>query len=395
MVIHMTGMFLPMENHEEVKVGDAVFANVKGMTIEAAVIKKIGQRIKVTPEDRSGEIWFAPSELTKVVPGGAEELMSRAARAAEKRAREEAAAKAEADRKAAEKAENDYYKQMEKERENAITMALNKRAVPARDWCPVGVHCWVESPILMDQTKDLYRIVWYEIDVDKDYGGEHEPPKIDLSEVDELVANVEAREEEKKMLAKENAKKKKGKPKPKTPEQVAAEEQEQAELEAKDKAEQDQARKRAELKHGKAMDDYKKAENARTPVVPPKYPPDLPPELTPPEHPANQKLYEKLLSLGHAGDRVFYTDGTMHNNPFVMGSTDGVLKGSGLCKEVAEKLGFSEKIIKFKEAFDGGITLVKHDCFPPEDTAEWVYKDEEKWVGEFRVDQEGQGTEAW
>ena len=164
---------------------------------------------------------------------------------------------------------------------------------------------------------------------------------------------------------------------------------------AKDKAEQDQARKRAELKHGKAMDDYKKAENARTPVVPPKYPPDLPPELTPPEHPANQKLYEKLLSLGHAGDRVFYTDGTMHNNPFVMGSTDGVLKGSGLCKEVAEKLGFSEKIIKFKEAFDGGITLVKHDCFPPEDTAEWVHKDEEKWVGEFRVDQEGQGTEAW
>ena len=49
----------------------------------------------------------------------------------------------------------------------------------------------------------------------------------------------------------------------------------------------------------------------------------------------------------------------------------------------------------FTEAFDGGITLTKHDCFPEEDPSEWVVKDEEKWCGEFRVDQEGLNSEDW
>lgn len=49
----------------------------------------------------------------------------------------------------------------------------------------------------------------------------------------------------------------------------------------------------------------------------------------------------------------------------------------------------------FKEAYDGGITLTKHDCFPEEDPAEWVVKDEEKWCGEFRADQEGLNSEDW
>ena len=133
----------------------------------------------------------------------------------------------------------------------------------------------------------------------------------------------------------------------------------------------------------------------RTPVEPPKYEPDLPPVLKPPEHPANQALYEKLLLQGHAGDRVYFTDGSMFSSPYVDGSTDGVLKGGGLLSEVAgaEMLGFEEKIITFKEAFDGGITIRKHDCFPSEDPAVWVTKDEEKWHGEFREDQDG--NETW
>ena len=111
------------------------------------------------------------------------------------------------------------------------------------------------------------------------------------------------------------AKKKKGKPKKKTPEEEAAEEKAKEEEEAADKAEQDKMRKRAELAHEKAMDEFKKAEAMRTPVSPPKYPPDLPPVLQPPEHPANEKLYKQLLEQGHAGDRVFYTDGSMHSIP--------------------------------------------------------------------------------
>ena len=109
-----------------------------------------------------------------------------------------------------------------------------------------------------------------------------------------------------------------------------------------------------------------------------------------------------LTSLGwvsvaraDAGDRVYYTDGSMHANPYAVGSKDGVLKGGGLAKELAESLGFSEKVVTFTAAYDGGITLTKHDCFPPEDPAVWTSKSEEKWSGEFRQEQEGLGSEDW
>ena len=147
--------------------------------------------------------------------------------------------------------------------------------------------------------------------------------------------------------------------------------------------------------HEKALDDFKRAEDNRTPVVPPKYPPDLPPVLEPPKHPANEKRYKELLAQGHAGDRVFFTDGTMWNSPLVIGSKDGVLKGDGLMKEVVEMLNFEEKIVTFKPAYDGGMTLIKHDCYPKEDPDEWIHKDEEKWIGEFRKGQEGEGSEEW
>jgi len=392
MVVHMTMAYIPVKN-EGVKVGDAVFITRKGANIEGAVLKREGRRIKVLPEDRSGELWVAPEECDKVVPGGAEELMSRAAREAEKKAREEAIRKAEEDRKAAEKAEKDHYDKMSKDRIDGITNILNRRSVPARDWCPVGKYCWTESPVLMDQTKDAYRIVWYEIDVDKDYGGVHEAPVIDVSEVEELKAAVEEREKERKEAAKEKAKKQKGKPKKPTDDEIKAQEAEKAAEDAEDARQQAAAQRRAEDVHKAALKNFNAAEEARTPVTPPKYPPDLPPEPPKPQHPKNQAQYDAMLVLGHAGDRVYYTDGTYYSAPFVNGSKDGVLKGGGLCKEVVEMMGFREKVTTFKSAYDGGMTLTKHDCYPEEDPAEWVYKDEEKWKGEFRTDQEG--TEDW
>ena len=198
----MTGTFLPAKN-EDVSVGDAVFLMQKGLSIEAAVVKRTGRRIKLMPEDRSGEMWAAPEECTKVVKGGAEELMSRGAREAERKAREEALRKAEQARKDAEAAEKANYEALQKTRVDAITTQLNRRAVPSRDWCPVGKYNWTESPVLLDQTKDCYRIVWYEIDVDKDYGGKHDPPEIDLSEVDALIEAVEVRNKEREAAAKE------------------------------------------------------------------------------------------------------------------------------------------------------------------------------------------------
>jgi len=392
MVVHMTMTYIPVKN-EEVKVGDVVFITRKGVNIEGAVLKREGRRIKVLPEDRSGEIWVAPEECDKIVSGGAEELMSRAAREQEKKAREEAIRKAEEDRKAAEKAEKDNLDKLTKDRTDGITNVLNRRSVPARDWCPVGKYNWIESPVLMDQTKDVCRVVWYEIDIDKDYGGVHEPPKIDLSEVEELKEAVEEREQEKKEKAKEEAKKKKGKPKKPTDDEIKAQEAEkQAELDADAKAQQ-QATRRAEDVLKAALKKFHAAEGARTPVTPPKYPPDLPPAPPVPQHPKNQAQYEEMLKLGHAGDRVYFTDGSYYSAPFAIGSKDRVLRGDGLCREVVDNFTFSEKVVTFKAAYDGGMTLTKHDCFPYEDPGEWYYKDEEKWKGEFRVGEDG--TEDW
>ena len=106
-------------------------------------------------------------------------------------------------------------------------------------------------------------------------------------------------------------------------------------------------------------------------------------------------MYEKLLDQGHAGDRVFYTDGSTHNINYVEGSKDGVCKGSGQARELVEMFGFSEKVVTFKSGFDGGKTLTKHDCFPEEDPANWVKKDEAKWAGDFRAQEAGKGSEAW
>lgn len=385
-----TPVFLEHCN-EEVAVGDAVFVERKGKTIEASVVVRQGLRIRIMPEDRSGDIWVAVEECKKVVPGGAEELEGRAARIAAEKARLEAIRKAEEDRKAGEKAEKTAYEKVIADRESRIASKLAARAVPSRDWLPVGVHCWTESPVLMDQTKDLYRLIWYEINTELDYGAKHAPPEIDLSEVDQLKESFELRDKEEVAKKKEAAKKKRP-PKP-TPEQLEEEEAAKKAQEEADAAAIEEAKKRAEEILQEKLKEFEAAEKTRTPVKPPKYPPDLPAEVEPPQHPKNQELYEKILSMGHGGDRVFYTDGTMHSIPYVVGSNDGACKGGGLAKEVAEMMGFQEKITYFTDAYDGGRTLTKHDCYPPEDPAVWVRKETELWSGEFRED--APGTEDW
>jgi hypothetical protein len=132
---------------ENVAVGDAVFVTVKQTwekgritekTVEGWVTKRLGMRVRVMPEDRSGEFWVECSELDKVVPGGGEEVSSRAARLAEQRRIEEEKKRIEAERKAAELAEKRNYEAVQQERIDRIKSEYLRRAVPARDWLPVG-----------------------------------------------------------------------------------------------------------------------------------------------------------------------------------------------------------------------------------------------------------------
>jgi len=276
------------------------------------------------------------------------------------------------------------YEEIQKKRLAKIEQAILARSVPAAAWMPVGIYNWVESPVLMDQTKDCYRIVWYEISTDLDYGAKWTPPALDLGPVgvlkeahgDRKAAEYEARKNDKKA-------------KKPTDEEIA----EQAAI---DDAEIAALTKVQEELLATQMAEYEKRCKERKPVSLPSYPPENPPVLTPPEYPKNKALYEKLLAQGHAGDRVFYTDGSWHNNPYVIGSVDKMLKGGGQAKELAEMLGFQEKVITFKKGFDEGKTLVKHDCFPKEDPAEWITKDEPKFAGEFRKDEVGKNqNEVW
>ena len=395
MPLHMSGMpsFIPHAN-EGIAVGDAVFIVKKGSTLECAVTKRSGLRIRVLPEDKSGELWVACEEVAKVIPGGAEELMSRAARIAEAKRIEAEKKLAEEMRKQAEKDERDGYTNKEADRMAYINGEMLRRGVAAREWMPVGVYCWTESPVLLDQTKDLFRIVMYEIAVDKDYGAVNPKPEIDLTVVEELEKEIVIRKKEAEAAAKKAKQKKKGKP---TPEEIAAAEAEKAAEDAADAEAIGEKRKECEDKLALLMADWEETEAARTVVTPPIYPPELPCTLEPPKHPKNQELYEQLITRknGHGGDRVFYTDGSWHNVAYVEGSTDKVCKGGGLSKELVESMGFKTKTIVFNSAYNNGLTLKKHDCYPAEDPAEWYYEENEKWSGEFRVEEKGKNTNEW
>jgi len=395
MVLHMVGVpnFLPHAN-EGIAVGDSVFVVKKGVTLECAVTKRQGLRIQLMPEDKSGEIWVSTEEVQKVVPNGAEELMSRAARIAEEKRIEAEKKLKEEMRKQAEAEENSKYKKADDDRKKYIAGEMLRRGVAAREWMPVGSLCWTESPVLMDQTKDCYRIVIYEIDVEKDYGAVRPKPEIDLSSVEELEAEIAQRKKEAEAAKKKAKSKSKKKP---TPEEIEAEEAAKKAEDDADAAAVAAMRKECEDVVALKIADYEEEDGKRVKFVPPIYPPENPVTLTPPEHPKNQSLYEELISRknGHGGDRVFYTDGSWHNNPFSEGSKDGVCKGNGLLKDFAASLGFQCKTLEFTSAYDGGITIKKHDYFPKEDPEEWYYEENDKWSGELRMSEKGKGTEDW
>jgi len=265
------------QGHEEVKVGDAVKINVKesDKPIECAVVGRRGRAVKLMYEDGVTTSWVDTTSLVSVMKDGAEELMSRAARAAAAAAEAAAKKKAEDEAKAAEKAREEARIAAEKAEEKRLYDTYMNRAKKTVDWMPSGLYFNTDHLPIPDHQKDVFRVIWYEIDVTRNY--------------------------------------------------------------KKDK---------------------------------PKYEPD------------NK----------HCGDRIFYTDGTVFNCAYVVGSDDKTIKGDGPAKSLLGEdafQGWITKTIQFKEAFDGGKTLLKHDSYPPEDPAVWADKDTDTFSGPVRTDEEG------
>jgi hypothetical protein len=163
-----------VKDHETVEVGDAVAIMKNGQKVEAAVDAKKG-RIKLRFEDGVTTAWVASSELVSIVKGGAEELMSRAARLAA----EAAAAKKEKELKekaaAEEKAKKEAEEAARKKEEKRIFDCYKNRAATAFDWCPTGVYFNLDHLPIPDHQKDFYRIVHYEIQEDFDYKRQGKP----------------------------------------------------------------------------------------------------------------------------------------------------------------------------------------------------------------------------
>jgi len=248
--------------------------------------------------------------------------------------------------------------------------------------------------VLMDQTKDCYRIVLYDINVDLDYGAVIKEPEVDYGPVEELEASIAERNKEKEKEKKALAKKKKKKP---TEAELAMEEEQRLKEEAEDAADVAKKKKDCEDMVADAREAWAENEKVRVRVLPPLYPPELPLQLEPPVHPKNTELYESLIDRknGHCGDRVMYTDGGWHDVAFVNGSTDGMCKGGGLSRELVENWGWKIQTLEFTEAYDGGKTLRKHDCYPEDDPAEWEFVETEKWKGMVRVAEKGKDSEEW
>jgi len=265
------------KTHEDVKVGDSVKVMVKGSDkpIECAVTGRRGRAVKLMQEDAVTTCWVDSTELISVVSDGAEELMSRAARAAAAAAEAAAKKKAEDEAKAAEKAREEARIAAEKAEAKRIYEAYMERAKKTVDWMPSGTYFNTDHLPIPDHQKDVFRVIRYEIDVTKNY--------------------------------------------------------------KKDK---------------------------------PKYEPD------------NK----------HTGDRIYYTDGSVFDCNFVVGSDDKSIKGDGPAASLLADeafLSWETKTIEFKDAFDGGKTLRKIDSYPPEDPAKWVQKDTETFSGMVREDEEG------
>ena len=78
MVLHQTGVPTFLEpKHEEVAEGDAVFYDKKGVLIEASVVKRQGTRIRLLPEDKSGEFWIASYRQALKLPKHPKQYLGR------------------------------------------------------------------------------------------------------------------------------------------------------------------------------------------------------------------------------------------------------------------------------------------------------------------------------
>jgi hypothetical protein len=117
--------------------------------------------------------------------------------------------------------------------------------------------------------------------MDLDFGATWEPPTIDLSRVDELQAEHEARKKQER----EAERKRKKKP---TAEEKAAADAAQQEQQEQDDAQIAEATKEAEAALEVKLADFQKRSSSRKIVSTPNYPPECPPALNPPEHPKNR-----------------------------------------------------------------------------------------------------------
>ena len=154
----------PEKHQEEVEEGDSVTIFVKGEMVEAAVMKKRGLQVHLLFEDNETKKWADATELKKVVKGGAEELMSRAARAAAAREEAEQEKRRKAEEAARLKAEQEAKEAARKAEEKRIRDAFMARARKAFDWLPTGVYFNTDHLPIPDHQKDIFRIVWYEAD---------------------------------------------------------------------------------------------------------------------------------------------------------------------------------------------------------------------------------------
>lgn len=159
----------PAKNQEEVEVDDAVQIDVKGQLIEAAVIQKRGLSIRVMFENRIDTKWCDATELKKIIKGGAAELMSRAEKAAQAAAEAAAKKKAAEEAAAAEKAAAEAAAAAKKAEEKRIFELYKARALKAYEWCPTGKYFNLDHLPIPDHQKDVFRIVGYEIDPEKNY----------------------------------------------------------------------------------------------------------------------------------------------------------------------------------------------------------------------------------
>lgn len=161
------------KTQEDVKVGDAVFVMIKidkkEVKREYAVKQRIGTRLKLIEDDNFTTCWVDATQIIGITVDGAEEFLKRAEVAAAKA--EEERLKKEALKKAADEAKRiEDAKAAAKAAEvKRIYTAYMERAGKTIDWMPTGSYFNLDHLPIPDHQKDIYRIVHWEIDVDKNF----------------------------------------------------------------------------------------------------------------------------------------------------------------------------------------------------------------------------------